>query len=74
MMWLIEATQEREPIRTRWEAVVGMTQLAFQEVRLTVELTWTNMILLPKGAGLIQVHQAGEGDLKNDHLHRKHPP
>ena len=49
--WLQEATQERYPNTTRWDAFVRMTQLAFWEGLLTAELTWTTMILLPKGQG-----------------------
>ena len=32
--WLRESTQERYHIRTRWEVVGIMTELAFYEVRL----------------------------------------
>ena len=32
--WIREATQEKEPIRTRWEAVLIMIHLALWEVRI----------------------------------------
>ena len=50
--WLIEATWEKDPISTRWEAVVIMIHLVFQLGLLTVELSWTTMIPLWKGRGV----------------------
>ena len=48
---LRETTREREPIRTRREAVVSRTKIEFREGHLTEELICTTMILILKGRG-----------------------
>ena len=50
-MWLIEATREKNMDKARWEGLVSMAKLNFQEGIMSAELTWTTMILLPKGKG-----------------------
>ena len=50
-MWLIEATREKNLDKARWEGLVSMAQLNFQEGIISAELIWTTMILLPKGKG-----------------------
>ena len=38
-----------DPTTTIWYVLVSMTQLAFLEVTLPEELTWTTIVLLNKG-------------------------
>ena len=47
--WMREATRERDPATTRWDALAIMTQLYFREGILSEELTWNTMILILKG-------------------------
>ena len=59
--WLREATWERDSYTQHWETLVSLMKLAFQEGKLPVALTWTNMALISKmggdyrGIGLVEV-------------------
>ena len=44
--------------------MVSIIKPVFLEVRLTEELTWTNVIILSKGRGGIQGHCDGGGDME----------
>ena len=49
--WLREVTLEKDPGTQRWEKLLSLMKLAFCEGRLPVALTWTTMVLIPKGGG-----------------------
>ena len=51
MAWLIEAIQEKEPITLRWETLVSITHVAFQEGRLPVKINWTKIAILSNVEG-----------------------
>ena len=59
--WLREATWENDSYTQHCETLVSLMKLAFQEGKLPVALTWTNMALLSKmggeyrGVGLVEV-------------------
>ena len=44
-----EATWEKYPDTKRWDKLVILTKLAFQEGRFLVVVTWTIMVIIPKG-------------------------
>ena len=50
-MWIIKATREKKPERTRWEVLVSMAQLMFREGRVLAELAHTTIIIPPNGKG-----------------------
>ena len=58
--WYTEAVREKEPVRTRWEALVEIVQYCYNTGDLPQEVTWMTIVLLPKtdggvrGIGLVE--------------------
>ena len=44
-----ETTQEKDPDTQRWDKLVSLTKMAFQEGRFLVVVTWTIIVIIPKG-------------------------
>ena len=49
--WLLEATRQENPERENWNRVVKLVQLCFKERQVPTQLSWSTVVLLPKGGG-----------------------
>ena len=49
--WLREATREKYPDIDKWDKLVSIMQVAFRDRYIPEEITWTTMVLIPKGVG-----------------------
>ena len=49
--WLWEATREKYQYTETWDKEVSVIQVAFWEGYILEALTWTTMVLAPKGSG-----------------------
>jgi hypothetical protein len=49
--WLLEATRQENPDRENWNRVVKLVQLCFKERQVPTQLSWSTVVLLPKGGG-----------------------
>ena len=49
--WLFEATRQENPELENWNRVVELVQLCFRERRVPTQLSWSTVVLLPKGGG-----------------------
>ena len=49
--WLLEATREENPDRENWNRVVKLVQLCFKERQVPTQLSWSTVVLIPKGGG-----------------------
>jgi len=49
--WLTEATRSENPDPSRWEVLVELVQECYRTGTIAEEMTWSSMVLLPKGGG-----------------------
>ena len=49
MAW--EATREKDPDTEAWDKLVSITQVAFGDGYIPEAMTWTMVVLIPKGGG-----------------------
>ena len=58
--WYAAAVREKEPDRTRWDALVALVQHCYSSGTLPQEAAWMTIVLIPKtnggaqGIGLVQ--------------------
>ena len=50
-VWLRELMQENDPGTRRWDKLVSVAKLAFQEGHILMALSWTTMVLITMGGG-----------------------
>ena len=46
-----EAKREKEPEGRMWELIVRLVQVMFRDRTVPEEISWANMVLIPKGKG-----------------------
>ena len=49
--WVEEATREENPYQGNWDRVVELVQNCFQEQCVPTQMSWSTVVLLPKGNG-----------------------
>ena len=49
--WLQEATRDKQPDTKTWDKVVSVIHVVFQDGYIPETLTYTTMVLIPKGGG-----------------------
>ena len=49
--WVEEATWEKDPYQGNWNRVVDLIQTCFRERRVPTQMSWSTVVLLPKGNG-----------------------
>ena len=49
--WVEEATREENPYQGNWDRVVELVQSCFQERKVPTQMSWSTVVLLPKGNG-----------------------
>ena len=52
--WLRDAKREKDLERRKWELVVILVQVTFEDCTVPGEVSWEEMVLLPKGKGSIE--------------------
>ena len=60
--WLEEATREQEPYMENWDQVTSCVKLCFVEQSIPTQLSWSTVVLVPKGSGNYQVRHWPVGD------------
>ena len=49
--WVEEATRDENPYQGNWDRVVELVQSCFQERCVPTQMSWSTVVLLPKGNG-----------------------
>ena len=49
--WVEEATRDENPYQGNWDRVVALVQSCFQEQSVPTQMSWSTVVLLPKGNG-----------------------
>ena len=49
--WVEEAYREEYPYQGNWDRVVDLVQTCFQEQQVSTQMSWSTVVLLPKGNG-----------------------